>query len=52
MDEAWIYENVLMLKLVDVEKHVDYVRGEFERLRNDVERRMDEAVRGMEGYLG
>ena len=50
--EAAIRAGVLALKSADVGERVDYVKKEFERLRTDVEKKMDEAVRDMDGYLG
>lgn len=50
--KAAIRAGVLTLKSVDVGERVDYVKKEFELLRTDVEKKMDDAVRGMDGYLG
>ena len=52
MLEDAIRAGVLALKSVDVGKRVDYVKREFEQLRNDVEKSMDKTVQDMEGYLG
>ena len=50
--EAAIRAGVLALKSVDVGERVDYVKKEFERLRSDVEKKMDDAVHDMDDYLG
>lgn len=50
--EAAIRAGVLALKSADVGERVDYVKKEFERLRGDVERKMNDAVHDIEGYLG
>lgn len=50
--EAAIRTGVLTLKSTDVGERVDYVKKEFERLRADVEKKMDETVRDMDDYLG
>lgn len=50
--KAAIQTGVLALKSADVGERVDYVKKEFERLRADVEKKMDDTVRNMDGYLG
>ena len=50
--EAAIRAGVLALKSVDVGERVDYVKKEFEQLRSDVEKKMDDTVRDVAEYLG
>lgn len=50
--EVAIRTGVLALKSTYVGERVDYVKKEFERLKTDLEKQMNETVRGIDGYLG